>query len=275
MICFPNAKINIGLHILNKRSDGYHNIETIMYPVDFLFDSLEVVKSNYPYSLSIYNNNDLSFDIPNNICTKAISLLKDICEVPDLQINLIKRIPTGAGLGGGSSDASFLLNMLKTSGLIQISESQMQQILRRLGSDCLFFCYNKPMLASRTGDILEPVNIDLSSYKIMIIDTKIKISTDWAYNNISIKKHDTSLKTIIEHIAVNDWKHAIYNDFEDLVLIQYPILNEIKQHLYETGAVYVSLTGTGGAIYALFNKNHVISDNIISCNNLEFFIEKD
>lgn len=274
MICFPNAKINLGLHILNKRSDGYHNIETIMYPIGFLFDSIEVIESYNPYKLSIYNNKDLSSDISNNICTKAVTLLQNICEVPNLEISLIKRIPIGAGLGGGSSNAAFLLNMLNKSGIIKISDLQMQEALKKLGSDCLFFYYNKPMFAKGVGDILEHINIDLSNYKIMIVDTKIKVSTDWAYNNVNIKKAKVSLKEI-QYIDINDWRHTIYNDFEDLILIKYPILNEIKQYLYKIGAIYASLTGTGGAMYAFFNKNHIIPNDTIGYNNLEFFIENN
>ncbi len=256
MIVFPNAKINLALHVINKRADGFHNLETIFYPLPFT-DILEFIylplKEKFTYQ---FNQTGLPVegDSSSNLCIKALQLLKkDLPVTGLLQIHLHKIIPMGAGLGGGSSDGAFTLTALNQLLNIQLNQKQLMEYALQLGSDCPFFIYNKPCLAQQRGDFLTPLNIDLSAFKIIIVNPGIHINTAWAFSNITPGKTNCDMGAI----ALNnpeDWKHYLTNDFEHVVIKWHPKLAEIKKVLYDAGAVFTSMSGSGSTFYGLFNK---------------------
>jgi 4-diphosphocytidyl-2-C-methyl-D-erythritol kinase len=254
MIVFPNAKINIGLNVLSKRTDGFHNIETIFYPVG-LSDVLEIIPSN---------NGILSFEstglpIPgkkeDNLCLKAFHLLSSVFHLRSVKIHLHKIIPTGSGLGGGSSDCAFTIRLLNDLFLLGLSDDQMMNYARNLGSDCAFFFLNRPALAFNKGDHFEPLELNLSGYRIEIVTSAIHVDTAEAYGMTEIHSESGSsyfpLKEIIHH-PLSEWKDFLVNDFERPVFKEYPVLERIKQNLYDRGALYASMSGTGSSIYGIF-----------------------
>ncbi len=262
MIVFPNCKINLGLQILNKREDGFHNLETIFYPVP-LCDALEVVRSSsqFPSSTISFQSTGLPIDISseNNLCIKAYDLLKkDFPSLPPIQMHLHKTIPMGAGLGGGSSDAAFTLKLLNEKFKLGISQQQLIQYALQLGSDCPFFIINKPCYATGRGEILETVELDLSACKLAIINPGIHVNTGWAFAQLNIDgsgrfKHPDP-KQIIQQ-PISTWKEQLKNDFEEAVFKEFPEIETIKQQLYNAGAIYASMTGSGSTVYGIFNKN--------------------
>jgi 4-diphosphocytidyl-2-C-methyl-D-erythritol kinase len=255
MIDFPNAKINLGLKVLEKRTDGFHNIESIFYPVG-LSDVLEIV----PSKNEIFSFKTTGLSIPgetqSNLCFKAYHLLSSIFHLPPVSIHLHKVIPIGAGLGGGSSDGAYTIKLLNKLFLLGLSDDLMMDYARNLGSDCAFFILNKPVFAYDKGDLFELLELDLSAYRIEVITPDIHISTAEAYSMIDLRSepsaHNFPLKEIIRKPVV-EWKKNLMNDFEKPVFSRYPELKKIKQDLYNRGAWYVSLTGSGSALYGLFN----------------------
>jgi 4-diphosphocytidyl-2-C-methyl-D-erythritol kinase len=268
MIVFPNCKINLGLQILNNREDGYHNLETVFYPVQ-LCDALEVVRaaSQHPSSAISFQSTGLPIDIAaqNNLCIKAYELIKkDFLSLPPVQMRLHKTIPMGAGLGGGSSDAAFTLKLLNEKFKLRISQTQLIKYALQLGSDCPFFIINKPCYATGRGEILEPVDLDLSAYKFAIVNPGIHIKTSWAFNQLQLQKSNRlDLKNIIQQ-PISTWKDELKNDFEEPVFKQYPEIENIKQMLYKAGAVYASMTGSGSTVFGIFNKDQKPELNIPS-----------
>ena len=269
MIVFPNCKINLGLQILNKREDGYHNLETIFYPVQ-LCDALEVVRSasQQPSSAISFQSTGLPIDIAaqNNLCIKAYELLKkDFLSLPPVQMHLHKTIPMGAGLGGGSSDAAFTLKLLNEKFKLGISQTQLIKYALQLGSDCPFFIINKPCYATGRGEILEPVDLYLSAYKFAIVNPGIHINTSWAFAQLNIdssgrpKRIDS--KSIIQQ-PISTWKDELKNDFEEPVFKEFPEIENIKQMFYKAGAVYASMTGSGSSVFGIFNKDQKPELNI-------------
>ncbi|MCQ2975799.1 MAG: 4-(cytidine 5'-diphospho)-2-C-methyl-D-erythritol kinase [Bacteroidales bacterium] len=252
MIVFPNAKINIGLNIIEKRPDGFHNIESIFYPIE-LADCLEILESNDNQD----NFETLGIDIPNdgkpNLVMRALNLLRQYYTIPYLNIKLIKKIPTGAGLGGGSSDAAFFINAVNDLCNLNISNQQKIEIASKLGSDCAFFINNKPVFASGTGNIFREVDFLDSKYKIEIIKPDFSISTPFAYSKVKPQKPLTNLLDDYKQSPIN-WKNVIKNDFEKFLFPEFPILNEYKQKLYNQGAIYASMTGSGSAFFGIFEK---------------------
>lgn len=272
MLFFPNAKINIGLNILNERNDGFHNIETIMVPID-LKDSLEFIPSgNFRFTASGYK---LDINSKNNICTKAYNILKDKYKLPVLSFHLHKAIPSGAGLGGGSSDAAFLLKSLNKYFELNINENELKNIALILGSDCPFFIDNKPCIATSKGEVLEPFNmidigLNITDYKLIIIHPLIHVNTAWAYKNSKTQNTNNKLKNIIFNEPITNWKKYIKNDFEKTVFSSFPEIKEIKNKLYEKGALYASMTGSGSAVYGIFEKDKKIEKFILSKNTVKF-----
>ncbi len=258
MICFPNAKINIGLNISSKRSDGYHNLETVFYPVP-LTDILEFVVSDTNKTNIQLSGNNLKIPAKENICIKAYKLLSKDYNLPPLEIYLHKNIPHGAGLGGGSADASFFLKELNSFFKLQISEKQLTTYAGQLGADCPFFIKNKPVFASGTGNIFESVYLDLSNYYLLIIKPDFSINTATAFKNIKPEKAKISLKKLIKK-PVEEWKNLIVNDFESSLFPIYPELKKLKQKLYSSGAVYASLSGSGSALYGIFKTKPELKD---------------
>lgn len=254
MLSFPNCKINLGLHILGKRDDGFHNLETVFYPVPFK-DALELIPST---------NTDIEFTTTglavdgtaaDNLCVKAYHLLKiDFPELPAVKIHLHKAIPLGAGLGGGSADAAFMLKLLNEKFKLNLSTDQLISYALQLGSDCPFFIINKPCLATGRGEMLEEIAVDLSAYKIVLINPGIHINTGWAFSNISPAQPARSIKEII-HQPVNTWKDELKNDFESAVFTAHPAIKEIKEALYTQGAVYAAMSGSGSTVFGIFEPN--------------------
>lgn len=254
MIAFPNAKINLGLRIQGKRPDGFHNIETVFYPVD-LSDVLEIV----PAKDGIFSFSVSGIDIPGenteNLCIIAFHLLSSIFHLPPVKIRLHKAIPIGAGLGGGSSDGAFTIKLLNEIFSLGLSEGQMMDHARKLGSDCAFFIRNKPAFAFDRGDQFEFLDLDLSKYHIEVTNPDTHISTGEAYAIVqpgaTSGNADLHLKEIVMQPVVR-WKDLLINDFEMPVFARYPHLRTIKQDFYNRGAVYASMSGSGSSIYGIF-----------------------
>ncbi len=248
MIIFPNAKVNLGLNIISKRSDGFHNIESIFFPVA-IHDALEfVVADKMEFTLSglVVNGN-----VGDNLVLKAYHLLKKDFDLPPLKIHLYKNIPMGAGLGGGSSDASFFLKALNQYFKLNISTNKLIEYAAQLGSDCAFFILNQPCFSSGRGEELTPIELNLAGKKMMVIHPAISVNTAWAYSKI---KPSQPLKAVKEIIAqpILTWKTALINDFEMPVFQEFPAIEKIKQQLYGAGAIYASLSGSGSAVFGIF-----------------------
>ncbi len=258
MISFPNSKINIGLNILGKRADGYHDLETIFYPLPF-YDALEIIHANTALSVSscrLSVSGELSdTNVEENLCTKVFELLKkEFPSIPSVIMHLHKQIPVGAGLGGGSADAAFTLRTLNNLFVLNCSEIKLSALAVQLGSDCPFFIVNKPCLAWGRGEILAPVEVDLSSYKIVLVNPGISVNTTDMFRQIKPKKQNYPLEHSI-HLPVEKWKEQISNDFEEIVFAIYPTIGKLKSDLYDAGAIYASLSGSGSSVYGIFKKD--------------------
>jgi 4-diphosphocytidyl-2-C-methyl-D-erythritol kinase len=249
MVVFPNAKINIGLNVTSKRNDGFHNLETVFYPIR-LTDILEFTVTETTTRLRV---SGVDPDIPENenIVMKAYRKLAGIYHLPYLGIYLHKIIPLGAGLGGGSSDASFMLKALNDFFTLHIPFGELLKYAGELGSDCPFFIQNKPVFAEGTGNILTPIELDLSEYIIMIVKPNIHVPTKLAFQNIQLKDPEFSLLELVK-LPVEDWKNKIVNDFETSIFKSFPEIGIIKQLHYSMGAVYAQMSGSGSAVYGLY-----------------------
>lgn len=249
MILYPNAKINIGLNITSRRSDGYHNISSVFFPISDCFDILEIVQSeSFRFTSSgIHISDDI------NICEKAYILMKKKYQIPAVHIHLHKQIPIGSGLGGGSADAAFLLKGLNILFNLNIHVELLEELALGLGADCPFFIQNQPKYVSGIGDVMKNISIELSNYNIKLINSNIHISTIDAYSSIQPNHQSLSLQQLIEK-PICKWKNFIKNDFEKNMFTKYPVLKEAKEELYAKGAVYSSMTGTGSVIYGIFHK---------------------
>jgi len=255
MIAFPNSKINLGLHILQKRTDGFHNLETIFYPVA-LQDALEIIQNPLPQSTEIeFTTTGLEIDTAENICIKTYQILKkDFPQLPSIKLHLHKLIPLGAGLGGGSADGTFSLILLNKKFNLGLSEQQLIDYALKLGSDCPFFIKNTPCFATNRGEILQEISLNLSNYKIVLVNPQIHINTAWAFSKIKPDNSRISLQEIIQQ-PVTEWKHVLKNDFEDIVFNEYPEIQNIKEKLYQKGAAYTSMSGSGSTVYGIFERN--------------------
>lgn len=267
MICFPNAKINLGLNIVSQREDGYHNIETLFYPIG-LSDALEVLPSdNYkPYQL-FQTGIDIRSSSENNLVIKALNLLAAERIIPNIDIHLFKNIPFGAGLGGGSSDGVFMLTLLNRMFSLGYSDKELQRFAIKLGADCSFFLINKPSFASGIGEQLEPIDLSLDSYYFILVKPNVYVSTKEAYSRISARQPKQSIKEII-NLPITEWRYNLFNDFETPVFDKYPEIKEIKQTLYECGALYASMSGSGSSVYGFFKEKPVVKfDNCFIWTN--------
>lgn len=254
MIVFPNAKINIGLNIVEKRSDKYHNIESVFYPVP-LTDALEVIENKEKTNERIVFSSS-GFDIPGNtqtnLCCKAYDLISIDYALPPVKIHLHKHIPIGAGLGGGSSDAAFFIKLVNELFDLSLSWGEMHHYARQLGSDCSFFISNRPVFAEQKGDEYESIALDLSSCYLVLIYPAVAIHTGTAYGSVSPAKPIRSLEQDILNLPMEQWKEYINNDFEKTIFLKYPEIKGIKEHLYASGAMYASMSGSGSAVYGIF-----------------------
>lgn len=257
MVVFPNCKINLGLNIIRKREDGFHDLETVFYPLH-LNDALEVIRSPEHSGNGGIRFTQTGIPIPgdpaNNLCVKAWHLLrKDYPQLGSVDCHLHKVIPMGAGLGGGSADGAFMLQLLNQVFHLEIDPAELRNYALLLGSDCPFFIHNSPCFATGRGEIMEPFRIDLSAYKIVLVNPGIPISTAQAFDGIQPARPAVSLTRILQQ-PVQEWKQQLFNDFEKSLASAYPVLGAIKNTLYAQGAVYASLTGTGSTVYGLFEK---------------------
>ena len=252
MITFPNAKINLGLNIVEKRPDGYHNLETIFYPIP-LQDALEITPwegGERKYKLA-QSGIQIAGDDENHLVVKAYKLLDSLYNLPPIEINLLKHIPSGAGLGGGSADAAFMLCMLNQHFQLNIPNEQLEVYAAQLGADCAFFVENKPTFAEGIGNIFSPIELSLKGYKLVLVKPDIFVSTRDAFAQIKPKRPTISLKEVAK-MPIEAWKTYMVNDFEESVFPQFPAIADIKAKLYDMGAIYASMSGSGSSVFALF-----------------------
>jgi len=270
VIAFPNAKINLGLNITAKRSDGYHNLETVFYPIA-LNDVLEIIPAE---EIKLQSSGlPVEGDQANNLCVQAYLALKEkFPAVSSVAIYLHKHIPPGAGLGGGSSDAAFMLQLLCRKFSLDLSSEALSDIAAGLGSDCPFFIQNKPCLGQGRGELLRPVSLNLENYSIVLVHSGINISTAWAFGRI---KPAIPAKSVLEIVSqpVETWKNELINDFEGPVFREYPELGELKEMLYRSGAIYASMTGSGSSLYGIFDRKNIPKEGLLKHHRLPVAVD--
>lgn len=267
MISFPNCKINLGLNVISKRNDGYHEICSVMYPVEIL-DIVEVIKSDELKFTS--SGLDIPGDIDGNLCVKAFKILQREYNIDPVHIHLYKNIPMGAGLGGGSSDGAYTLKLLNDLFELNISTEELKVYAAELGSDCAFFVEKFPQLASGRGEILEPFNVTLNGKTIILINDGTHISTQEAYSNITPKEPLQDIQEVLS-LPISEWKNTLINDFEQGVFKNHPQLAVYIEKLYQSGAEYAAMTGSGSTIYGLFNESPKLHSDL---KNLPGFIKE-
>jgi 4-diphosphocytidyl-2-C-methyl-D-erythritol kinase len=250
MICFPNAKINLGLNVIARRADGYHDIETVFYPVA-LSDALEVVPAGGAKGIFRQTGIPLDGNPADNLVMKAFRLLSATYKIPETDVYLLKKIPAGAGLGGGSADAALMLKLLNDYAQLGLPDDKLERLAASLGADCAFFIRNRPAFASATGQALENVTLNLSGYHLLLVKPDIHISTREAYAQVQPGRPKHPLKTIVRY-PIDRWKELMINDFEQSIFQQYPAIQNIKTQLYNAGAVYASMSGSGSAVFGIF-----------------------
>ena len=279
MITRPNVKLNVGLRVLRRREDGYHDLDTLFIPYRGYYDTLEIVVGDdysrtsahlqETYSgaqraqgispdgklmITLARKEGVDWDPLKDLTARAYGLLAEQYKLPPMKIFLEKTSPVGAGLGGGSADAAFALRMIAELAGLEISDAELAAFAARLGSDCAFFVYNRPMLGSGRGEILEPFDIDLSGYRVEVtVPEDIAVSTADAYRGIIPQEREKPLHQILSR-PIEEWKGLLVNDFETTVFAKYPRLAEIKQSLYDAGAVYAAMSGSGSALFAIYRK---------------------
>jgi len=265
MIAFPNAKINIGLNITRRRPDGYHDLETVFYPVK-ISDALEIIQAD---EISF---NASGLGIPgraeDNLCLRGYELMRQDFDLPPVSIHLHKHIPIGAGLGGGSSDAAFFIQLMNKEFSLGLDVEQMRAYARQLGADCAFFIESKPVYAFGKGDEFESVELDLSSYHIVLVMPPAHVSTSEAYRGVKPAPSGEDLKELIK-LPVAEWRHHIKNDFEDHIFKSHPIIRGVKADLYQAGALYASMSGSGASVFGIFDAQPDLS--ALSKNNQVFY----
>lgn len=255
MITFPNAKINIGLNIIEKRDDGFHNLQSCFYPVG-LCDALEVVE-NTEAGAERFTFTSSGIEIPgdatDNLCYFAYHVVSQDYPLPNVKVHLHKHIPIGAGLGGGSADAAFFIKLLNDKFELGISWGEMHHYARQLGSDCSFFISNKPSFAEGAGDEYESMKLDLSKYYVVLVYPEIHINTGKAYGGVIPKMPVRSLEDDLLSLPIEKWKEFIHNDFEDSIFPQFPEIKNIKEKLYSKGAIYSAMSGSGSTVFGIFD----------------------
>ena len=264
MITYPNAKINLGLNIVEKRPDGYHNLETVFYPIN-LQDALEVNlrEGEDEFSLKV-SGVSIEGKPEDNLVVKAYRLLKkDYPHIPAIDIHMYKHIPTGAGLGGGSADAAFMIKLLNEKFKLNLSIEKMEEYAAILGADCAFFIQNKPVFASGIGNIFEPIQLSLKGYYLVLVKPDIFVSTKDAFAHITPMKPTQSLKEIIR-MPVETWRATMKNDFEESVFQKFPEIAAIKDKLYDLGAIYASMSGSGSSVFGIFREQVEFVDEIFN-----------
>jgi len=266
MISFPNAKINIGLHITEKRSDGFHNLETVFFPVGW-GDILEIAVAD---KLQFTTSGIHILGSPeSNLVMRAYDLLQKDFDLPRLKIHLHKQIPFGAGLGGGSADGAFMLRLLNHTFNLNISQEKLLEYAAVLGSDCPFFILNKPVFATGRGEIMKEINLNVKGLYLLLIKPPLEVSTASAFQNVIPQRPEVSLSELIK-LPVQEWKNSIVNQFESSVFPKYPEISDIKNQLYELGAVYASMSGSGSCVFGLFDELPESLSNLFPASYLTF-----
>jgi 4-diphosphocytidyl-2-C-methyl-D-erythritol kinase len=258
LIVFPHCKINLGLNILSKRADGFHDIATAFYPVH-ITDVVEIITAPSHSALPHFTHSGIAVDgdTNDNICIKAYYLLKkDFSQLPAISMHLHKSIPLGAGLGGGSADGAFTLQLLNTKFNLGLSPEQLIVYALQLGSDCPFFIINKPCFATGRGEVLKEISLDLSEYEIVIVNPGIHINTGWAFSQIIPAQPKQSIESIIQQ-PIASWQSDLVNDFEKPVFEKYAAIKNIKETLYKNNAVYASMSGSGSSVFGIFEKGQL------------------
>lgn len=256
MITFPIAKINLGLNVVERRPDGYHNLETVFYPVP-ISDALELTIMNTKFPSTVdcdikVTNLEVEGDEQRNLVVKAYQLLKqDFQQMPRIHAHLWKGIPTQAGMGGGSSDCAYTIRLLNEMFTLGLSDEQMIQYAARLGADCAFFILSRPAYAEGIGELLQPISLNLSSYYIGIVRPNIPVSTREAFSLIKPQKPAKCCREVVMQ-PIETWREELTNDFEQSVFTLHPEIGAIKQQLYDLGAVYAAMSGSGSAVFGLF-----------------------
>lgn len=268
MLRFSGCKINLGLSVIGKRSDGFHDIETVFYPVPW-YDVVEIIPSNKnvlrSYGITIPGNPDANF------CLKAYHLLAKDFSLKPLEWTLLKNIPIGAGLGGGSANAAAALMLLNEYFDLSLSNDKLMDYASQIGSDCAFFIDNKPQFAAGRGNLFQSTSLSLKDYHLVIVFPNIHVNTAWAYSKLIEKNHYSRAGELAPVLKKNAsvWKDELINDFESVVFPQYPVLLSLKQRLYQFGATYAAMSGSGSAIFGLFGNQlqakefikHIASEN--------------
>jgi 4-diphosphocytidyl-2-C-methyl-D-erythritol kinase len=253
VLAFPNAKINLGLNIISKRPDGYHNLETCFYPIPWN-DGLEILTSpTFKFTssgLQIPGNSN------SNLCVKAFDLLKNDFDLPPVHIHLHKVIPMGAGLGGGSADGAYTLRLLNDKFELKISSGQLEKYASILGSDCPFFIQNQPTFAEGTGNLFSKIQVNLKGLFIALIHPGIHVSTKDAFAGLTPKTPEISIREVLS-MPIEKWKGLLVNDFETSIFKLYPSISEIKNQFYKEGAIYASMSGSGSCVFGIFEKRPV------------------
>lgn len=262
MIVFPISKINLGLRITSKRPDGYHDIETIFYPAG-LHDALEFIipEEDPGKDILVTSGIDTGAQGADNLVLKALALLRENHPIPHIKIHLHKTIPVGAGLGGGSSDAACFLKSINRFFSFRLTDEELHASALRLGSDCPFFIEAKPAYATGRGEVMSPVNVNLEGLYLVLLNPGVKISTKEAYGNCKPNKPEESLQEVISR-PVEEWKDSVVNDFEDYAISRYPLIGELKSGLYESGAVFSLMTGSGSTVFGLFKDKPALSADL-------------
>lgn len=263
MILFPNAKINLGLNVVRRRPDGYHDLETLFYPVPWR-DILEIVPGKKDTATLTVTGRHVDCPPEKNLVMKAYMALNKISPLPPVDIYLHKVIPDGAGLGGGSADAAFTLAGLDSMFNLGHSREELADIATTIGADCPFFIYNTPMLATGIGNIFTPMPLDLSSMTIAIVKPRVSVSTKEAYSGVKPMIPATDLRSTLLD-PVECWKGNLKNDFEESIFPLHPEIDRVKQTLYDMGAVYAAMSGSGAAVFGLFSADSdILADRINS-----------
>jgi 4-diphosphocytidyl-2-C-methyl-D-erythritol kinase len=271
MLIYPNCKINLGLNVVEKRTDKYHNIETVFYPINWC-DALEIIEDKSANTNFNFTSTGIKIEgeLENNLIYKAYQLINTNKTLPPIKVHLHKVLPMGAGLGGGSADAAFFINTINTKFNLTISEQDRINIASNIGADCAFFINNTPVYATKKGNEFNSIKIDLSDYYILIVYPNTHCNTKLAYDSLKPKPANYNLKEIIENTAVNTWKDVLINDFENSIFAKYPEIQLLKQNMYNNGALYASMSGSGSAVYGIFKTEPTFNLN----PNYLFYLQK-
>lgn len=252
MLQFSNCKINIGLNVTGKRNDGYHNIESVFYPIDWT-ETIEIMPSKRKEKFTLFEYGITNVcPVEQHLCFKAYQMLDKHFGLPSIELHLLKTIPTGAGLGGGSSNGANTLKALNTFFNLKIEKKQLEDFALQLGSDCPFFISTTPSYVEGRGEMITPIQLDLSDYSILLIHPKVHLSTAEAYRNLNPHKKEDDLRQSIQ-LPIEKWRETIVNDFEKYAFEVHPLLARIKNDFYAHHALYASMSGSGSTVFGIFN----------------------